>query len=91
VLILNIITFSSSLEEEYPDETSGGGGILFRQPLIQFTNLPGTLVQSKKGRREQPFSVKEGKGNVRNDTFYLLLRTHRLTNLINSFNISFLF
>jgi hypothetical protein len=31
VLIFNIITFSSSLEEEYPDGTAGGGGGLIKQ------------------------------------------------------------
>jgi len=31
-LIYNNITFSSSLEEEYP-EYSGGGGVLLGQPL----------------------------------------------------------
>ncbi len=45
-LIYNTITFSSSLEEEYP-EYSGGGGVLLGQPHSPLTPF---------GRRAHPFT-----------------------------------
>jgi hypothetical protein len=47
LLIYSIITFSSSQEEEYPDVTSGGGGVLFKQSLFIYTS---TLKYNKDGQ-----------------------------------------